>query len=86
MDRTAKKEFVIFQFIMCCRRLLFRQLQLTPLNVLCYCSKLSKKTIDFPEQMRFVNLQRLLLGLQTVKLSTCVSVKDEQVLVYVVQP
>jgi len=39
-----------------------------------------KESIDFPEQMRFVNLQRLLYGLQTVKLSASVSVKDDQVL------
>ena len=43
-----------------------------------------QNSIDFSEQMRFVNLQQLLLGLQTVKLSTCVSLKDGQVLVYVV--
>ena len=39
-----------------------------------------QNSIDFSEQMRFVNLQQLLLGLQTVKLSTCVSLKDGQVL------
>ena len=42
---------------------------------------MAQESIDFPEQMRFVNLQRLLYGLQTVKLSTSVSLKDEQVLV-----
>jgi len=35
--------------------------------------------IDFPEQMRFVNLQRLLHGLQSVKITTSVSLRDEQV-------
>ena len=45
------------------------------------CSKLYTKqeSIDFSEQMRFVNLQRLLHGLRTVKLSASVSLKDEQV-------
>jgi len=43
------------------------------------------ESVDFPEQMRLVNLQRLLLGLQTVKLSAAVSLKDEQVLLSVVQ-
>jgi len=46
-----------------------------------FCSKLYTKqeSIDFPEQMRFVNLQRLLHGLRSVKITTSVSLRDEQV-------
>ena len=52
----------------------------------CHSKLYSKQeSIDFPEQMRFVNLQRLLLGLQTVKLSTSVSLKNEQVPAFIVQ-
>jgi len=53
---------------------------------MCRCRKLYKaeESIDFQEQMRFVNLQRLLHGLQTVKLSTCVSLKNEQVVTDIV--
>jgi len=46
-----------------------------------FCSKLYTKleSVDFPEQLRFVNLQRLLHGLRSVKFSASVSLKDEQV-------
>ena len=71
------------KLIVCCKIILFWQWLLTSPSEMYYCSKLyvAQESIDFPEQMRFVNLQRLLYGLQTVKLSTSVSLKDEQVLV-----
>ena len=69
---------------MCCKRSCDSYYDAKPNELIecnAFCSKLYTKqeSIEFPEQMRFVNLQRLLLGLRTVKFVTSVSLKDEQV-------
>jgi len=56
------------------------------MSELYHCRKMQGKqeSLDFPEQIRLVNLHRLLHGLRTVKLSASISLTDEQVRAFVV--